>query len=74
MKFSEIAAETEFFFEEDKPNTDWKKTPKWLLSYRQKVTPSDVFLQVDKLTLFLILSSTLSIIIFTDGSKKSIHS
>ncbi|EFA04053.2 dynein axonemal assembly factor 6 [Tribolium castaneum] len=27
-------------------STDWKKTPKWDISYRQKVTPSDMFLQM----------------------------
>jgi hypothetical protein len=27
-------------------SSDWKKIPKWNISYRQKVTASDVFLQV----------------------------
>lgn len=31
---------------ESKPSTDWKKTPSWNINYRQKVTASDVFLQV----------------------------
>ncbi|XP_045470747.1 dynein axonemal assembly factor 6 [Harmonia axyridis] len=46
MKYEELAAENEFFLDEAKPNTDWKKTPKWQFSYRQKVTSSDVFLQM----------------------------
>ncbi|XP_044266500.1 dynein axonemal assembly factor 6 [Tribolium madens] len=27
-------------------SSDWKRTPKWDISYRQKVTPSDMFLQM----------------------------
>ncbi|XP_044751434.1 uncharacterized protein LOC123311484 [Coccinella septempunctata] len=46
QKFEEFTAENNFFLDEEQTNTDWKKTPKWQLSYRQKVTPSDVFLQM----------------------------
>ncbi|KAJ3655159.1 hypothetical protein Zmor_014296 [Zophobas morio] len=31
---------------EDEPSPDWKKTPKWNISYRQQVSASDVFLQM----------------------------
>ncbi|RZB38734.1 uncharacterized protein BDFB_006908 [Asbolus verrucosus] len=31
---------------QDEVSSDWKKTPKWNISYRQKVTASDVFLQM----------------------------
>lgn len=27
-------------------SSDWKKCPRWDVAYRQKVTPSDVYLQV----------------------------
>ncbi|XP_017782934.1 PREDICTED: protein PIH1D3 [Nicrophorus vespilloides] len=38
----------EYFKEEtdSNPQNDWKRTPKWEVSYRQSVTPSDVFLQM----------------------------
>ncbi|CAH0557854.1 unnamed protein product [Brassicogethes aeneus] len=32
--------------ESEKHKADWKKTPKWDLSYKQQVTASDVFLQM----------------------------
>lgn len=37
-----------FFDEEqiDGSSGDWRKCPKWDISYRQKVTASDVYLQV----------------------------
>ncbi|XP_018329795.1 uncharacterized protein LOC108740098 [Agrilus planipennis] len=34
------------FLNENTVNDDWKKTPQWDISYRQSVTPSDVFLQM----------------------------
>ncbi|KAL3282018.1 hypothetical protein HHI36_005221 [Cryptolaemus montrouzieri] len=46
MKGKEVYEDNEFFFDEEKPSTDWKKTPKWEISYRQQITPTDVFLQM----------------------------
>lgn len=34
------------FIANDSDSSDWRKCPKWEISYRQQVTASDVYLQV----------------------------
>lgn len=38
--------DNQFYTPEDVALSDWRKCPQWDLTYRQQVTPSDVFLQV----------------------------
>lgn len=36
--------------DDDVTLNDWHKCPQWDIKYRQQVTPTDVYLQVSKLT------------------------
>lgn len=38
--------DSQFYRVDDLEASDWRKCPQWEISYRQQVTPSDVFLQV----------------------------